>query len=675
MPVDALEHAFTVLDRWLLEVIQEHGAMTAQAFARETDARAAGSKHGVALSPNQVMAWLDSARRRGLLEHYALDLPGNPVEPPLWGLSELGRTRLAEATASTHFVPASVGKVIMPLLENAGKGLLGLASVYLAARAVKLIHHGVSVGVAQAAIIVLAVCGLFAYLVIRFTDNREALKEALATIQTSDAASVPPAHAQDHTPAQTGGPGMDSDQAVDRLNSIKHIVVVMMENRSFDHMLGHLSLEGMADVDGLKGDEFNLGPDKKAIPITAFDADAHHVQREGEALQKSLDPDHSKEGVQVQLGPGYGTDPSATNKGFVKAFVESRKKTDDVGPKLWMVPMGYYTGKDVPVYDHLAHNYCVCDAWHASVPGDTWPNRLYSLTGREGEKVHPSLLERVGKLLPGHALKALEGAPIFDVPAFTRQLDDEQWRWYSHDPATLRAADGHYRKFDDIKRENFAYFDRKKIGLVTEAAEELIVGHDSFLDDAARGRLRDVSWIDPNFIDLDVLDPNSNDDHPPTDIRAGQAFILDLYDALRRSPTWNDTLLVIVYDEHGGFYDHVTPPAVEDDSGYKTLGVRVPALIVGPRVNHAVCHQIFDHTTLIKTILTRFAKEPEQAIAQMPARVANAPHLGSVLAPEPRTDIPAPDGAGRPLLTHDFQDEFVKFALAMRHAGLPSGQP
>ncbi len=498
---------------------------------------------------------------------------------------------------------------------------------------------------------------------------------------------------------------MGVDPAVRRLNGVRHIVVVMMENRSFDHLLGHLALDGMADLDGLKGDEFNLGPDKRAIHVRALDADAHDVQREGEALEKKLDPDHSKNGVQIQLGPGYGADPSDTNQGFVKAFVESRKPEDNVDQKLWMVPMGYYTGKDVPVYDHLAHQYCVCDAWHSSVPGDTWPNRLYSLAGREADKVHPSLLARLAELVPGHVLKALEGAPIFDVPAFTRHLDDDQWRWYSHDPATLRAADSHYRNFSDINRDNFAYFDRKKISLLTEAAEALIVAHDSFLDDAAKGQLRDVSWVDPNFIDLEILDPNSNDDHPPTDIRAGQAFVLDLYEALRHSPAWNDTLLAVVYDEHGGFYDHVPPPAVEDDSGYATLGVRVPALIVGPRVKQGVCHEVFDHTTLIKTILTRFAKNPDQAIAKMPRRVANAPHLGVLLADEPRTDIPgpedarsaikawrstarasreaaptqqpspAPDGAGRPLHPHDFQAEFLKFALSMRHAGLPSGQP
>jgi phospholipase C len=499
---------------------------------------------------------------------------------------------------------------------------------------------------------------------------------------------------------------MADDQALERLKKIKHIVVLMMENRSFDHMLGYLELEGMKGVNGLSGPDvnFNLDKNRKSIGIHAFDADGTKVQRPGEALQKKLDPDHSPKGVAVQVGYGYGDKSKGdrTMGGFVRNFIESRKPEDNVGPDLWSVPMGYYTSKDLPVYDYLANNYCVCDSWHSSIPGDTWPNRLYSIAGRAEPPARPGWLEKIAV----GPLKGLRNAPIYDVDAFPRQLEDSQWRWYSHDPGTLRVVDGHYRDLDDLKRGNFAYFDRKKVSPVTELAESLIVAHDSFLDDAAKGELRDVSWIDPNFIDLSVLDPNSNDDHPPSDIRAGQALVLELYEALTRSPNWEDTLLVVVYDEHGGFYDHVDPPAVEDDgSGYKTLGVRVPALVVGPRVKKFVAHDVFDHTVLIKTILTRFAKDPDEAIAGVGKRVANSPHLGVLLEDEPRTDIgdhgdareaieqwrtnararrqaapqgapsPAPDGAGQPFRLHEFQEDVVAFAIAMRKLGLPPGQP
>jgi phospholipase C len=138
---------------------------------------------------------------------------------------------------------------------------------------------------------------------------------------------------------------------------------------------------------------------------------------------------------------------------------------------------------------------------------------------------------------------------------------------------------------------------------------------------------------------------------------------------------------------------------------YSTYGVRVPALIVGPRVASGVCHRLVDHTTLIKTILERFAADPEQAIARMGPRVAHASLLGVVLLDDPREDIPepqeareaiaawsiearasrrgtagvrhssAPDGAGHPFDLHEFQEDFVRFALAMRAIGLPPGQP
>ena len=350
--------------------------------------------------------------------------------------------------------------------------------------------------------------------------------------------------------------GASDDAAIARLRTLKHIVVVMMENRSFDHMLGYLTREGMTEVDGLTGEEFNLDSNGKKIPVVAFDAEATRVQRRGEALQKKLDPDHSPAGVKVQLGPG---DEKGQNRGFVKSFIESRKPADNVGSDLWMVPMGYYTSKDLPVYDHLARQYCVCDRWFSSIPGDTWPNRLYATTGTSGPNVakQSDIWQDILRVGP---LKALKGMPLFDLPAFTRQLKSDQWRWYSHDPGTLRVIDSVYRNPKNLMRDNFSFFDRRKVDWLTEVLERPIIRGGSFMDDAARGSLPQVSWIDPNFVDLRVLETNSNDDHPPSDIRAGQAFVFDVYDALLRSRDWADTLLVVTYDEHGGFYDHFPPP-------------------------------------------------------------------------------------------------------------------
>jgi phospholipase C len=276
-------------------------------------------------------------------------------------------------------------------------------------------------------------------------------------------------------------------------------------------------------------------------------------------------------------------------------------------------------------------------------------------------------------------------------------------------------ADKTYRNFrswklrpGDLKLDNFTYFDRRRVSFVTEWVEQKFTARDSFLDDVARDQLRDVSWIDPNFVDVSVLDPDSNDDHPPTSVIAGQALVLEVYEALYKSKSWDDTLLVVVYDEHGGFYDHVEPPPVADDPEFRTLGVRVPALVIGPRVRRHVCHTLFDHAALIKTILTRFVPEArrEAAIGAMPPRVRTSGHLGVVLGdqPRPRTDVPnptklrprvdevlglmrdarraaenqaseAPDGVGQLHEFHDFQQEFLLGARRIREKGLPPGQP
>jgi phospholipase C len=482
------------------------------------------------------------------------------------------------------------------------------------------------------------------------------------------------------------------------LSGIRNIVVLMMENRSFDQMLGYLHYSGMPKVNGLSGDGSEVNHDTAGTPYPSypFAPDETAFRLPGKDV-KALDPCHGRGCVEEQL--------SEHNGGFVKNFIKEKNPPAEKRK----IVMGHYTAEQLPVYDFLARNFCVCDSWHSSIPGDTWPNRLFALSGSDAPEPVGHKPDRLRRFLRWAAgvpfIKGLGKAPIFEVKAFTRYLRDEDWRWYSHDPATLRAADGAYRNFRKPDRDNFSFFSRKKVSVLTQALESPIVGGNSFLDDAAEGKLRPVSWIDPNFFDLGVLDPNSDDDHPPSDVHAGQALVLEVYDALANSPQWNDTMLVITYDEHGGFYDHVEPPlAPADGSGRTTLGVRVPAIVVGPRVRRDVYKETLEHTSLPKTILDRFAPKPAQrALARMPASVSGARGLGGVLLDSPREDIPdhaflhekidawrnqaradhraegprspASEGAGQPLVLHDFQDEFAQFALAMRDLGLPPGQP
>lgn len=508
------------------------------------------------------------------------------------------------------------------------------------------------------------------------------------------------------------------DEALRHLDGVKHIVVLMMENRSFDQMLGFLSKHGRVQgVRGLQGGEVNFDPEGNAYESFEWGEEETSFHPPQDRSGKILDPCHGPGCVAEQLEEFRGQAPG----GFVKNFVARRDKNGnpiEIPPEYRRLPMGYYSERHLPAYDLLAREYAVCDAWHSSIPGDTWPNRLYALAGERADPVlqRPGLLQGLLRRLSGApGIGALANAPVYDVKAFTHQLELAQWRWYSHDPATLRGADGAYRDLRHLNRDNFAFFDRKRMSVVSRAAEGLAVElHDGFLDDAAKGQLRDVSWIDPNFIDLKILDPNSNDDHPPSDVHAGQALVLETYQALVNSPEWEDTLLIVIYDEHGGFYDHVPPPPVPpgDPSEFATLGVRVPTLVVGPRVRKGPCHDAFEHTTLISTILNRFAADPAAAIARMPRRVHGAPHLGGLLEAEPRADLADRDrlneqieaarrrleearlatrqrrrgrdgkpsdhydgGAGRRQDLYDWQEQFVGFALRMRGAGLPPGQP
>ena len=339
-------------------------------------------------------------------------------------------------------------------------------------------------------------------------------------------------------------------------------------------MLGYLSLSGgRPEIDGLRPGLANEYQGR-AYPV-------HHLA----ATAVQMDPDHSASAIDRQIANG-------TMSGFVASAATTLAAggVEDGDPGC---VMGYYDGADVPVYDHLAEQFAVCDRWFASVPGATLPNRLYALSGAAAG----SRDDR-----PAHV------PPLYHQRSFVRHLDagDISWRWYSFDPGTLRLADVRYRLGH---HDRFGYF--SKTGLPWKTVFDITVNPKipSFLEDAAAGTLRQVSWIDPAFTNFNPLGFPVNDDHPMADIKDGQDLVLAVYDALASSPQWDRSLLVVVYDENGGFYDHVPPPQAADDDPemFGRYGVRVPAIIVSPWIEpRTVSHTLFDHTSIIKTILLRF---------------------------------------------------------------------
>ncbi len=452
------------------------------------------------------------------------------------------------------------------------------------------------------------------------------------------------------------------------LGKIDHIVVLMMENRSFDHMLGYLKLDGvMPEVEGLEASMAN-----------EYSGHSYPVHPLGRPGLEGFNPEHGGTAVDQQLVNDNG--------GFVANFAATHPKAD---PGL---VMGYYDGGELPVYDHLARNYCVCDHWFSSVPGATWPNRLFSITG-------------------GATSREDAKPPIYAERSFVRKLERASppvsWRWYSYLPGSLRMIDPHYRL---SHHDHFAYVNRRApelpprqtlkgmlLGGAVNVGDVLLHEDACFLDHAAAGELPQVSWIDPNFQEPTSYTHPSNDDHPPSDIRPGQELVLMIYRALISNPrAWERTLLVITYDEHGGLYDHVPPPMCPQDKvPFDRLGVRVPALVVSPWATQGVCKQQFDHTSIIKTILARFC-QVDGKIPDVGLRTTEAADLGYALTasePQPTPSIEEMVSAvaawqtvnsgkpalGAPLRSPETLDEFrsgiVTASRQLRRRGLQDRRP
>ena len=421
-------------------------------------------------------------------------------------------------------------------------------------------------------------------------------------------------------------------RARELLQPIEHIVVIMLENRSFDHMLGYLALqehqlpdhgELPTDVNGLDSSFSNsfAGQLYKPEPMD-----------ENEFLSHRVDPPHDFEHVATQIAGG-------SMSGFVEALANSLQEkgrfAEANDPKILKTVMGYMTPDQVPVYDHLVRNFCLCDRFFCSVPGPTLPNRFFSVTGTSS-----GVTSNID-LIVGHFGK---------FKSLFRHVAPDSWRWYSSDPGILRAVDEQFM-FDQAGSDHFAYFDQ-----LTESQPRSFL-RDVLGDSQTDPSLPAVAWIDPNFNMKDItgipgLDgPGSNDDHPPSPVILGQKLAHKLYRAIGESRYWSSSLIVITYDEHGGFADHEPPP-----DGF---GPRIPVLLVSPHVKRGVCHKLFDHASLIKTILLRFSDDT--ALSEMPPAVQVASDFSEVMRTDgstvPYCEIVAPGAAA--LTPGDLEPAFL----------------
>jgi phospholipase C len=396
-----------------------------------------------------------------------------------------------------------------------------------------------------------------------------------------------------------------------QLQKIEHIVQLMLENRSFDQMLGFLyastgnvSPSG-ALFEGLKGTESN--PDDFGREITVFRIDQN---AELPYLRPGADPGEGFHNTNLQLfstdAPAAGAVP--TNQGFVvnfKAAIASdlaKHFNDTLEDTVPSEIMGMYAPEMLPVMSALARGYAVCDHWFASAPTQTIPNRAFAAAGTS----------------QGHLDNHVK---VFTCPSIFGRLSDKNLDWaifgYNsppltrHDfPDTLNADQTHFGHFRDFQAR------------------------------ASSGTLPAYTFLEPSF------GASGNSQHPNYDVSLGEKLIHDVYKALHDGPAWNSTLLIITYDEHGGNYDHVPPPggAVPPDNSvgefgfdFTRFGVRIPALLISPRIAAGTVFRAqkgtIDHTSVLRTIEERWNLDP------LTKRDKAAPSLSDVLTlATPRTD-------------------------------------
>lgn len=363
---------------------------------------------------------------------------------------------------------------------------------------------------------------------------------------------------------------------------VKHVFVLMLENRSFDHLLGFSAITGTdastgapTSIDGLTGNESNTynGATYPVVP-SAPDVAPH-------------DPGHSFTAVLEQLcgeGAGYvrgGPYPPIDNSGFVSTYAREHSELPDGA-------MRCFTPDQVPVLTVLAREFAVCDHWFSSMPGPTEPNRWFvhaSTAGNLDES--PSTGEYIEWMgLPWGGFEFEKGT-IFD----RLRKEHVKFRVYAGDSfPSVALLDGVSRTFD-------------------------IDGYDDFAEDVSSPSYDAAyTFIEPSYDAIfDFKDGSSQ--HPLGSVAAGERLIKRTYEALRGSPLWESSILVVVYDEHGGFYDHVAPPSARPtgSTGRKTgftfdqLGPRVPAIVVSPWIpRNLVDHRTYEHSSIISLLLTLF---------------------------------------------------------------------
>lgn len=395
------------------------------------------------------------------------------------------------------------------------------------------------------------------------------------------------------------------------LDKIDHFVVLMLENRSFDHVFGL-----RPGVEGVAGKQ-----------LSNLDHDGNPVPAQGHApyaipTKHGLGPFHNLVDVNTQLFGKHAVPVTGTGtpemQGFVKSYIEaltSDTRGNFTAQDVAIVMQSFDAGA-LPAITELADNFVLCDHWFSEVPGPTHPNRLYMHAATSAGFVH-NVFKRPFDLLTIYELLARH---------------EKTWAVYDFD-------------LDEVK-----FFTR-----IADNVDNFRSFNPRFSQDVETGQLPNYSFIMPRY--NSTHHAPSSDQHPPHDVRWGDQLVADVYDALRSNDAvWNKSALIVTYDEHGGFYDHVPPPETVSPDGidsprpddnfhnqppppfkFNRLGVRVPCVIASPWVGKKVVAQDqFQHTSILRTVRERFGIK--QALTQRDAKAASLKAIFD--QKQARTDTP-----------------------------------
>lgn len=391
------------------------------------------------------------------------------------------------------------------------------------------------------------------------------------------------------------------------LDNLRHIVVLMMENRSFDHMLGALKKQDPR-IDGLTGSESNpdnAGNQAKVLPKAEFQG------------QLDPDPDHHFPAVDLQIfGGDTGPTRVANMQGFVKSYYHQQQDVNH-SQKI----MYYFTPDKLPVLTTLATEFAVFNGWFSSIPGPTICNRAFAHYGTSFGQVSMNIF------YVKEPYKSIYERMINANPPHTAKL-----YYYDQSSSTMEIVN------------------------LLQHVPQLFGTYEQFLADCKKGTLPEYCFVEPNYSDHDGDNGEelANDQHPDHHVQAGEIFIASVYSAIKQNPAlWKSTALLIVYDEHGGIYDHVPPPACASDGfvapandtgtgkefRFDRLGVRVPAVLVSPWVpkGTVVSGRVFEHASLPATATKFFLGQYDQ---RSPREKAADTFLDLLSLSTMRTDCP-----------------------------------